>query len=88
MLEAYFLKWMNQQYIQYQACGPDIVCIVESWLCADNADVEVSLPNYSTIRLDRNRHGGGILVFVKNNLSFEVLMSGPAGLELYFCLMP
>ena len=39
--------------------NPDIVCLVETWLCSDVLDNEVLIPNYSTIRLDRNRHGGG-----------------------------
>ena len=66
------------------ARSPDIVCIVESWLCSDISDNEISLPNYSIIRLDRNRHGGGILLYVKDNLSFKVVLHGPSGLELFF----
>jgi len=46
-------------------CSPDIVCIVESWLCSDISENEISLPNYSIIKLDRNRQGGGILLYVK-----------------------
>ena len=60
------------------------MCIVESWLCSDISDNEISLPNYSIIRLDRNRHGGGILLYVKDNLSFKVVLHGPSGLELIF----
>ena len=32
-------------------CNPDIVCIVESWLSDDIQDNEISLPNYSVVRL-------------------------------------
>ena len=46
---------------------PDIVCIVESWLCSDIDDVELSI---NVFRLDRNRHGGGILLFVKSQRLF------------------
>ena len=66
------------------ACSPDIVCMVESWLCSDTSDNEISLPNYSIIRLDRNCHGGGILLYFKDNLSFKVVLHGPSGLELIF----
>ena len=33
---------------------PDIVCLVETWLCMDILDTEMSIPNYSIVRLDRN----------------------------------
>jgi len=66
------------------ALNPDIVCIVESWFGGSIADNEVSLPGYSTAKLDRNRHGGGILIYIKCNLSFRVVLSGPSDLELIF----
>lgn len=37
------------------ACNPDIVRFVESWLCSDIDDNEVSLHNYLVVRLDINR---------------------------------
>ena len=49
--------------------SPDIVCIVETWLSPDICDSELSLPNFQSFRLDRSRHGGGILVYVKSSLS-------------------
>ena len=45
------------------ANNPDIVCLVETWLSADILDTEVSIPNYSILRLDRNRHGGGVALY-------------------------
>ena len=41
---------------------PHCVFIVESWLSQDIADSELFIPNYSIVRLDRNRHGGGVLI--------------------------
>ena len=43
---------------------PDVICITESWLCLDILDFEISIPGYQTMRLDRNRHGGGVLMYV------------------------
>ena len=40
---------------------PDAICI---WLCPDVTAAEISLPGYSAVRLDRDRHGGGIILFV------------------------
>ena len=61
---------------------PDIVCLVETWLSADVLVNEVAIPHYSLIRLDRNRHGGGVAIYVHSSILFDVLLVGPAGLEL------
>ena len=53
--------------------SPDIVCIVETWRSPDICDSELSLPNFQSFRLDRSRHGGGILVYVKSSLSATVV---------------
>ena len=50
--------------------------IVESW----NNEHLISLiknfkPNYSIVRLDRSRHGGGILVYVKSSLCVSSVQS-------------
>ncbi len=64
------------------ADNPDIVCLVETWLCDDVLNNEVCIPNYSIIRHDRNRHGGGVVIYIQNSIRYNVLMSGPANLEL------
>ena len=55
--------------------NPDIVCLVETWLCSDVLDNEVLIPNYSTVRLDRNRHGGVLLC------TFMTVL-----LTMYYCM--
>ena len=60
------------------------MCIVESWLCSDICDSEISLVDYSIVRLDRCRHGGGIILYIKNNLNFDIISHGALGLELIF----
>ena len=44
---------------------PDVICIVESGLDKEISDSELSLSSYNVSRVDRNRHGGGVLIFVK-----------------------
>ena len=61
---------------------PGIVCIVESWLSDSIEDSELIIPNYQVLRLDCNRHGGGILVFIHNSLTYSVISKGPNNLEL------
>ena len=60
---------------------PGVVCVVETWLGEEITDSEISLPDYQLYRLDRNRHGGGVLMYVHNNYSCKVLLTGPAQLE-------
>ena len=61
---------------------PDLVCIVETWLSPEITNNEIFLHNYQTKRLDRNRHGGGILIFIHCSLSFKIqLQGGPHNLE-------
>ena len=70
----------------YSLCSlynPDLVCIVESWLSSDISDNEILIPNYSIFRLDRSRHGGGILVYVKSSLCVSSVQS-PLDIELLF----
>ena len=61
--------------------SPKLICIVETWLCDNITDSELSIPNYELIRLDRNRHGGGVLIYVHVSLVTDVIVKGPHGLE-------
>ena len=61
---------------------PDIVCLVETWLSGDVLDREVSIPNYTIVRLDRNRHGDGVAAYIQDSVAYNVILCGPAGLEL------
>ena len=60
---------------------PDIICLVESWLSDEVLDSEISLTNYQLYRLDRNRHGGGIIIYTHSNLTTELVTKGPHSLE-------
>ena len=60
---------------------PDIVCVVETWLASDVLDFELNIPNYELTRLDRDRHGGGVAIYVAVHIPFTVISSGPHSLE-------
>ena len=51
----------------------DIICIVESLLSDVVANTELYIPGFIIFRKDRSRHGGGIIVFVKNTLPCSIL---------------
>ena len=61
---------------------PDFICVVESWLSADISDSEISIQGYSVIRLDRNRHSGGVLIYVKSMFTYSLVFKGTTDLEL------
>ena len=51
-------------------------------MCCDISDSELSINGYCITRLDRNRHGGGILFFIKSIFHVNVLSYHPFNLEL------
>ena len=60
---------------------PDVVCVVETWLCDEITDCEIAIPDFCVTRLDRNRHGGGVAFYVKSCLYSQVLLRSPFDLE-------
>ena len=49
-----------------------VIGITESKLDESVSDSEISIQGYDVVRNDRNRHGGGVVCYVKNNLSYNV----------------
>lgn len=45
--------------------------ITETWLDESVFDSEIIIPGYSIVRRDRNREGGGVCLFIRNNLTFN-----------------
>ena len=44
--------------------SPDIICVVETWLSNSLSDYEIVLSGYQYVRCDRDRHGGGVLMYI------------------------
>ena len=61
--------------------SPDIICVVETWLSNSISDAELALPNYQCVRRDRDRHGGGVLMYIHSSLAFDLLTSDVVGIE-------
>ena len=75
------LPKLDDLRIEVAAQNPSIVCIVETWLSEDILDQEISIENYDVVRLDRNRHGGGVLMYIHTSLTWEILLRGQNNLE-------
>ena len=41
------------------------------------SDFEISIKDFQLVRLDRNRHSGGVLIYVHSSLNWDVLLNGP-----------
>ena len=75
------LPKMDELRAVNEASKPDIACIVETWLDGDITDGELLLPNFQLFRRDRNRHGGGVALYVSSSLVCNMLCDGSPDLE-------
>jgi len=71
-------------------CGaqnPDVICVTETWLGEEIDNSEISLPGYNIVRLDRHRHGGGVAMYVKNTIDYNVVLCGWKTWKFYLYLL-
>ena len=55
---------------------PYIVCITETWLSDDISNHELHIPGYCVVRLDRSRHGGGVLMYISDLFTYNTVFVG------------
>ena len=48
----------------------DIMCLCETFIDCNVADDEISIQDYSVVLRNRTRHGGGVLIYVKNGIKY------------------
>ena len=60
----------------------DIITFCETRLDASISDNEILVDDYSIVRNDRNRNGGGVIIYVNNDVNFKVLDEYHNDLEL------
>ena len=48
------------------------VGITETWLDDTVFDSEIAIDNYSICRKDRNRHGGGVCLYIRSDIAFNI----------------
>ena len=61
-----------------------VIGISESKLDDSVLSSEIHIDNYNTFRCDRNRHGGGVVCYIRNDLSYDVKSFFPPGIENIF----
>ena len=47
--------------------------ISETKLDASVLQQEISIDNFKTMRCDRNRHGGGVSCYIRNDLNYNII---------------
>ena len=57
-IDEFRMYALNHQY--------DIICVNETWLDNTVNNHEVKLDGYDLVRNDRNRHGGGVAMFIRS----------------------
>ena len=50
---------------------PHAVFLCETWLDLSIQDSELLIPSFSLIRRDRNRHGGGVAIYIHDSIRFH-----------------
>ena len=61
-----------------------IIGISESKLDSSVDDNEIAIPGYDILRKDRNRNGGGVLAYIRNDLSFNIREDLKSSNEIIF----
>ena len=60
---------------------PSIIALCETWLDESVPDSALFIPNFHMIQRDRNRHGGGLLLYISDDIPSTCLRRHPS-LEL------
>ena len=47
------------------------MCLSETWLDDNVSNLEIHISNYCIQRKDRNRHGGGVCIYISQDLSYN-----------------
>ena len=61
-----------------------VIGIGESKLDDSVLSSEIHIDNYNTLRCDQNRHGGGVVCYIRNDLSYDVKSFFPPEIENIF----
>ena len=52
-------------------CNFDLMGVCETFIDSNVADNEISIAGYSIVKTDRNRHGGGVLLYVRHGIDYS-----------------
>ena len=61
-----------------------IIGISESKLHESVLEPKIQIDNYKILQCDRNRHGGGVACYIRNDLSYNILSVFPGEIKSVF----
>ena len=67
-----------------KSTNTEVIGIYESKLDASVLEQEINIDNYKVLRCDRNRQGGGVACYKRNDLSYNILFVFPCEIENIF----
>ena len=65
------LPKLDELMVFAEDSNPDVICITETWLSGEISDNELSIVGYLLYRRDRDRHGGGALLYVSESIQVK-----------------
>ena len=72
---------LDQLKVECLVHNPHVVCITETWLDSTITDSELYIPEFDIVRLDRNRHGGGVIIYFRSTFICNPLFMGDVNFE-------
>ena len=70
--------------ITAKSTNATIIGISESKLDESVLEPEIEIDNYNILRCDRNRRGGGVACYIRNDLSYNIISVFPSEIESVF----
>ncbi|XP_075163127.1 uncharacterized protein LOC142235753 [Haematobia irritans] len=65
----------------------DVICVSETWFHPDINDSIYTLSGYKLLRADRHSNGGGVAIYVKNNIHCTVKAKSSCGSVIEYILI-
>jgi len=65
------LPKLDEIHLLAKSTNAAVVAVTETWLDSSVTDQEVAVPGYSIERRDRNREGGGVALYIRNNIAYN-----------------
>ena len=78
------LTKIEELRITAKSTNAAIIGISESKLDESVLEPEIQIDDYKILRCDRNRHGGGVACYIRNDLSYNIISVFPSEIESVF----
>lgn len=78
---------MDELRFTFENSGVDIICVSETWFNANTPDSLLSLNGFNIFRADRERHGGGVAIYINKKLNSKLCRKSDPNspIEYIFC---